>query len=104
MGQRLGPCCAQEYFSFEAFQHVLAQLGSLQRVPENLPTPRYTILRKYKDFEVRRCGSQPLYAIVHAQRITAQRAMQILDPPLHPNPGPHAGVVRWPILVPSALK
>lgn len=43
----------QEYFSFEAFQHVLAQMASIQRAPD-LPTPAYTILRKFKDFEVRR--------------------------------------------------
>lgn len=45
----------QEYFSLEAFQHVLAQLASVQRVPD-LPGPAYTILRKWKDCEVRRWG------------------------------------------------
>jgi hypothetical protein len=43
----------QQYFSFEAFQHVLAQLASVQRAPD-LPGPAYTILKKWKDCEVRR--------------------------------------------------
>lgn len=43
----------QKFFSFEAFQHVLAQLGSVQRQPD-IPTPFYKTLRKYKGFEIRR--------------------------------------------------
>ena len=43
----------QRFFSFEAFQHVLAQLGNMQRQPD-IPTPYYKTLRKYKEFEIRR--------------------------------------------------
>lgn len=44
----------QDYFSMEAFQHVLAQLGDLTRTPSDLDTPNYTIMRKYKTHEIRR--------------------------------------------------
>ncbi len=42
----------QNFFSFEAFQHVLAQLSNTQRQPD-IPTPYYKTLRKYKEFEIR---------------------------------------------------
>jgi len=45
----------QQYFSWEAFSHVLQQMTDVTRLPKGLPTPSYTILRKFKDFEVRRC-------------------------------------------------
>ena len=58
------PCCHrhidlwdavenQDFFSFEAFQHVLAQMSNMQRQPD-IPTPYYQVLRKYKEFEIRR--------------------------------------------------
>lgn len=43
----------QNYFSVEGFQHVLQQLLQLYRTPQ-LETPRYTVLRKTKDYEIRR--------------------------------------------------
>lgn len=43
----------QNFFSFEAFQHVLDQLGNIQRQPD-IPTPYYKTLRKFKQFEIRR--------------------------------------------------
>ena len=43
----------QNFFSFEAFQHVLAQLSNTQRQPD-IPTPYYKTLRKYKEFDIRR--------------------------------------------------
>ena len=47
----------QDFFSFEAFRHVLDQLGNMQRQPD-IPTPYYKTLRKYKDFEIRRYTTQ----------------------------------------------
>jgi len=44
----------QEYFSLEAFAHVLAQLSSLAHAPPALEQPPYMVLRKRKDYEVRR--------------------------------------------------
>ncbi|KAK9822836.1 hypothetical protein WJX81_000491 [Elliptochloris bilobata] len=44
----------QEYFSLEALQHVLAQLASLSHAPPGLETPPHMVLRKRKDYEVRR--------------------------------------------------
>lgn len=46
----------QDFFSLEAFQHVLGQMGSMQRQPD-IPTPYYKTLRKYKEFEIRRWES-----------------------------------------------
>ena len=43
----------QNFFSFEAFQHVLAQLSNTLRQPD-IPTPYFKTLRKYKEFEIRR--------------------------------------------------
>lgn len=43
----------QDFFSFEAFRHVLDQMGSMQRQPD-IPTPYFKTLRKYKEFEIRR--------------------------------------------------
>ena len=82
---------AQEYFSFEAFQHVLAQLVSLQRVPDNLPTPRYTILRKYKDFEVRRSVHHPRCALLQEAKVCCPACWAPLDLPSVPHHKPHAG-------------
>jgi len=47
----------QEYFSFEAFGHVLAQLGDLTRTPADLATPSYMVMRKFERYEIRRCDS-----------------------------------------------
>lgn len=49
----------QNYFSFEAFGHVLSQLGSLSHAPADLETPAYMVLRRRKDWEVRRCAASP---------------------------------------------
>ena len=46
----------QEYFSLEAFRHVLAQLSSLSHAPPGLETPPHMVLFKRKDYEVRRCA------------------------------------------------
>ncbi len=43
----------QEFFSLEAFKHVLGQLANMQRQPD-IPTPYYRTLRKYKELEIRR--------------------------------------------------
>lgn len=48
----------QEYFSWEAFGHVLQQMTDISRIPKDLPTPFYTILKKFKEFEIRRCSTQ----------------------------------------------
>ena len=44
----------QNYFSWEAFHHVLAQLGDLTRTPADLGTPSYMVMKKYKTHEIRR--------------------------------------------------
>ena len=49
----------QQYFSWEAFGHVLQQMTDISRIPKDLPTPSYTILKKFKDFEVRRWAAFP---------------------------------------------
>ena len=43
----------QQYLSLEGVVHMFAQLGSLVKVPD-LETPKYTILRKKKEYEIRR--------------------------------------------------
>ncbi|BDA48214.1 probable heme-binding-like protein At3g10130, chloroplastic at C-terminar half [Coccomyxa sp. Obi] len=47
----------QQYFSWEAFGHVLQQMTDVSRIPKDLPTPFYTVLKKFKEFEVRRYDS-----------------------------------------------
>ena len=37
---------------------MLAQLGSLPHAPPGLETPPHMVLRKRKDYEVRRCATQ----------------------------------------------
>ena len=44
----------QEHFSLEAFGHVLAQLATLSHAPPGLEVPPHMVLRKRKDYEVRR--------------------------------------------------
>ena len=43
-----------KYLSWEGVKHVGSQMGSLIRTPD-LPGPPYTILRKTKQYEIRRC-------------------------------------------------
>lgn len=43
-----------KWFSLEAVSHVGSQMGSLMRVPD-LESFQYTVLRKTKDYEIRRC-------------------------------------------------
>ncbi|CAL8466016.1 g5552 [Coccomyxa elongata] len=47
----------QKYFSWEAFGHVLQQMADVSRIPKDLPTPYYIILKKFKEFEIRRYDS-----------------------------------------------
>ena len=43
----------QTYLSPEAVQEVLKQVFNFTKTPENLKTPKYVTLRRYRDFEVR---------------------------------------------------
>ncbi|MEW5301051.1 MAG: hypothetical protein WDW38_009378 [Sanguina aurantia] len=43
----------QEYFSLEGFADFLKQLFVLHKPPAGLETPPYTILKRFKDYEVR---------------------------------------------------
>jgi hypothetical protein len=43
----------QDFFSFEAFLHVLSQMSNTATTPD-LYTPKYTVLKKFKELEVRR--------------------------------------------------
>ena len=43
----------QTYLSPEAVQEVLKQVFNFAKTPENLKTPKYVTLRRYRDFEVR---------------------------------------------------
>ena len=47
----------QEYFSLEAFQHVLSQMFSFQKTPD-IPTPSFVVLKKTKNYEIRRCNGE----------------------------------------------
>ncbi len=58
----------QNFFSFEAFQHVLAQLSNMQRQPD-IPTPYYKTLRKYKEFEIRRLPLATCNLFVYVESI-----------------------------------
>lgn len=55
----------QEYLSREGVSHVFSQLTASASTPD-LETPNFTILKKKKKYEVRRCslpGKEPLQAI-----------------------------------------
>lgn len=46
---------------------MLQQMADVSRTPKDLPTPFYTILKKFKEFEIRRCSAQsplPLNSIL----------------------------------------
>ncbi len=43
----------QEYFSVEGFSFVMGQMLQLSK-PPNRVTPEFMILKKYKDWEIRR--------------------------------------------------
>ena len=43
----------QRYLSPEAVGEVLKQAFNFAKTPENLKTPKYVTLRRYRDFEVR---------------------------------------------------
>lgn len=43
----------QEYFSVEGFSFVMAQMLQVSK-PPNRVTPEFMILKKYKDWEIRR--------------------------------------------------
>ena len=43
----------QQYLSLEAVQHLLSQLGSVSHAPP-LESPAYMVLKKKRDYEVRR--------------------------------------------------
>ena len=44
----------QEFFSLEAFSHMLSQVADLRRVPMDLESPPYTVLLKKASYEVRK--------------------------------------------------
>jgi hypothetical protein len=44
----------QQFFSFEAFVHMLGQVSDLRRIPIGLESPPYTVLLKKANYEVRK--------------------------------------------------
>ncbi len=56
----------QQYFSWEAFGHVLQQMTDVSKIPKDLPTPSYTILKKFKEFEIRRCSTHSAQCLANS--------------------------------------
>lgn len=44
----------QQFFSLEAFRHMLSQVSDLRRIPADLESPPYTVLLKKANYEVRK--------------------------------------------------
>jgi NADH:ubiquinone oxidoreductase subunit C len=44
----------QQFFSFEAFTHMLSQVSDLRRIPVGLESPPYTVVLKKSNYEVRK--------------------------------------------------
>lgn len=49
----------QEFFSLEAFAFTLRQMFQVAK-PPNRYTPEFMILKKYKDWEIRKCAPESL--------------------------------------------
>lgn len=50
----------QKYLSFEAVGHLMKQLGDVKKAPPNLASPEYTVLKKKKDYEIRKYDAFPI--------------------------------------------